>query len=249
MKTIISTLFLLFLSNSIFAQTNIFASLAKLNTNPTNTLVLNDPITVGFSDELEDINEGPYYNNEWDKGRILLKNDQELGKQWLFKYNIFQDELHVQLSSGLVKIPTKNQIKSFMILQDGKQHYFVNSDLSGIRELSAANTFLEVLHSKRFTLLKKSSKHYEEIENDNFYCSTCDNSSSNFFLTSETYYLKDKKSIFRKVKLSKKSILKSFPNQKAMIVSYLQKHNIKLKTEAELLDLLQHIESPKNQKT
>ncbi|MFK7903564.1 MAG: hypothetical protein AB8B69_00490 [Chitinophagales bacterium] len=248
MRKAISIFILLFICNSILAQTHTFASLAKLNTSPTNTFILNDPITVGFSEELEDIYGGPYYNDEWGKGRILLKNGQELGKQWLFKYNIFQDELHVQLSSGLVKIPTKNQIKSFMILQDGKQHYFVNSDLSGIRELSAANTFLEVLHSKRFTLLKKSSKHYEEIENDNFYCSTCDNSSSNFFLTSETYYLKDKKSIFRKIKLSKKSIIKSFPNQKAMIVSYLKEHNVKLKTEAELLDLLQYIESPKNQK-
>ncbi|MGB1241655.1 MAG: hypothetical protein ACPG49_03985 [Chitinophagales bacterium] len=248
-KLIITIFILLIINTPSFAQNSNFASLVKLNTTTSNTIVLNDPITVGFSKELEDIDGGPYYNEEWGKGRLLLKNGQELGKQWLFKYNTFQDELHVQLSSGLVKIPMKNQIQSFMILQNDKQHYFVSSDLSGVRDSELTNTFLEVLHSKRFTLLKKSSKHYEEVENDNFYCSTCDNSSLNFFLTSEKYYLKDKRSSFRKVKLNKTSILKSFPNHKAMIISYLKEHNIKLKTEAELLDLLQYIESPKNPKT
>lgn len=247
-EKIISIFIILIISNTTFAQNSQFASLVKLNTATSNTILFNDPVTIGFSDELEEINGGPYYNEEWSKGRILLKNGQELGKQWLFKYNTFQDELHVQLSSGLVKIPMKSQIKSFMILQDGKQHYFVSSDLSGIRDSELKHTFLEVLHSERFTLLKKSSKHYEEVENDNFYCSTCDNSSLSFFINSEKYYLKDKRSSFRKVRLNKASILKSFPNHKTMIVSYLKKHNIKLKTETELLDLLQYIESSKTPK-
>ncbi len=247
-KLIIFTFISLIISTSSFSQNNSFAYLANLNTTTSNTIILNDPITVGFSNELEEINGGPYYSEGWSEGRILLKNGQKLGKQWLFKYNTFQDEIHVQLSSGLVKIPMKSQIKSFMILKDGKQHYFVSSDLSGVRGSELKNTFLEVLHSNRFTLLKKSSKHYEEVESDNFYCSTCDNPLLNFFLTSEKYYLKDKRSSFRKVKLNKASILKSFPNHKARIVSYLKKHNIKLKTEAELLDLLQYIESPKTPK-
>lgn len=205
-------------------------------------VILNDPISVGFSDDFEAIEGGPYYNDKWLKGRVVLKNGQVLGGEWLFKYNIFQDELHVLLESKTVKIPIKNQIQSFMMEQDGKQHYFVNSAQTGIIG-KEDNTFFEVLHSKRFTLLKKNSKHYGELKSDNFYCSTCKNSPFAFFFASAKYYVKDKKGQFKHLKLTRQSILNAFPKQKSLLISYWKNNKTKVKTEADLLETLEYMES------
>lgn len=208
-----------------------------------NTVTLNDPVSLGFRNDFEAIEGGPYYNDEWLKGRVVLKSGQVVGSEWLFKYNTFQDELHIQLKSGNVKIPVKEQIQSFMIEKDGKQHYFVNSAQTGIVE-KEDNVFFEVLHSERFTLLKKSSKHYGELENDEFYCSTCNNTPFSFFFVSEKYYVKDRKGKFKSLKLTKKSISNALPKSQYLFInSYWKKNRNKMKTEQGLLDLLQHIES------
>ncbi|MEZ4888119.1 MAG: hypothetical protein R3E32_25550 [Chitinophagales bacterium] len=249
MKGIITTIILLTVNCLLNAQSNSLLSLATVAnmklSSPT-TVILNDPIAVGFSDDLENINGGPFYDNKWLKGRILLKDGQELGSEWLFKYNTFQDELHVLLVSGEVKIPLKSHIQAFMIEQDGQQHYFVSSDFAGVTGKQTTNTFFEVLHHDRFTLLKKSSKHHGQLNNNSFYCSSCGDASFDFFYTAETYYVKDNQGEFKELKIKRRDILKAFPKHKSLIVSYLKKNKSKVKTETDLLTLLQYIESPKD---
>ncbi len=250
MRVILQIFSLLIVSPFLFSQTTISGSPVMLNSSSTNQLVWNDPIAVGFSSELEEVNGGPYYKNEWLEGRMVLKNGQVLGRKWKFKYNTFQDELHIQLPSGEVKIPLRNQIQSFMLTKNGRQHFFVRSNkVHQIDVYSQENTFYEVLHSNGFMLLKNTSKHFAQNYTDSFYCSSCDSTPMDFFFTAEKYFLmadkhytKGRRGQFKKIKLKKKSVTQAIPQYKAFIRQFLREKGQKLKTEQDLLALLQYLE-------
>lgn len=250
MKNILKILILLIISPLLFAQSTSSVSIMKVSIAPSNQLIWNDPVAVGFSSELEEINGGPYFKDEWLEGRLVLKNGQILGKDWRFKYNTFQDELHVQLSTSEVKIPLKNHIHAFMLLKDGRQHYFVRSDEAHrVDRETENNRFYEVLHSKGFMFLKNSTKHFAQLYSNSFYCSSCDNAPIDFFFTAEQYflvtekhYVKGRRVGFQKVKLRKKSIMKALPQYKPLIRNFLKENGGKLKTEQKVLDLLNYLE-------
>lgn len=245
MKATLTFFTSLIFSSLLLAQSNIFlpihSAIYALSLNNNTSLTLNDPIAIGFNNDFEAIEGGPYYQNEWLKGKMILQNGQILGDNWLFKYNTFQDELHIQLETGAVKIPLKNNIQAFMMEENNHQHYFVNSRQAGI-EGTEGTTFFEVLHSSQFTLLKQSSKYFGQIASNGFYCSSCDDAPFSFFFSSEKYYLKDENGKFKTVKLNRKSLVKALPKYKTQILSYLKKNKIKMKFETDLLTLLQYLE-------
>lgn len=248
MKVIFRIFIFLIISPLLFSQTTIPVFSIGLKNATSSQLVWNDPIAVGFSSELEEINGGPYYKDEWLEGRVVLKSGQVLGRKWKFKYNTFQDELHIQLSSGDIKIPLKDQIQSFMLMKNGRQHFFVRSNkMHKIDVYSQENTFYEVLHNDGFMLLKNTSKHFAQSYTDSFYCSSCDTASIDFFFTAEKYFLVTetnyrKEKQFKKIKFKRKSVIRAIPQYKALILQFLKEQGQKLETEQDLLALLQYLE-------
>ena len=174
----------------------------------------------------------PYLVDKYVLGEIFM--DGELQKKSLMRYNAFRDEFEIKENDGsnptLLKRPyisVSLSTKKFVILDfedEGKlkQGYF--------NPLNQGSTILYFRPKKKLTKAKEPKAGLESFVPARY-------------VDDSDYYLKKGNNPAKKIKLNKSKILDFFQDKSSELKTYINENKLKLKTEAEVIKLLDYYNS------
>lgn len=172
----------------------------------------------------EEVDGSPYLFKSWLTG-ALIDNEGKVIPDLLIKYDTYKEKIEVNQDGKVMEITT-SFYQGFVINEIdensneiNKHKFIIETNFPGLKNPS----FLELLTEGRYELLKKHTTYFLE-ENLNSYGSTI---VVKRFQSKNAYYIKDTDRIVE-VKLSKASILESFPDQAAYFKTNKMKKEIDL---------------------
>ncbi len=180
-----------------------------------------------FGERDAHIEGSPYYNDDFVKGLVLLK-DSSFYEDVLLRYNAFDDELEVSFREQIFQIPSKDQMIFAVIGNDTLKSV---KYLSGNRE-RWANFYL--LASGELTLYAKRSKGFKEKEEPKGYQ---DAQPAKYVNKSDEYYWAKEGETLSLIS-NKKELITYLPEIDAK--NYMKKEKLSLRKEQDLIQLVDY---------
>lgn len=187
----------------------------------------------------ENIKGSAYLYDAWNSGSIFNR-DGVAFPNVMMKYDVYKDKIEINQENQVMEINAAEYPKfafTFFEENSGKvvKHNFSNGfDIPGYTKSS----YFDIVYQGSHTVLKKVKKTFGEENVSNYGTSDV----QKIFLASTYYFVIDANGTVKEVKLSKKSLLEKFPQNKALIEKYAAERKIKFKTEDELIGLFEYID-------
>ncbi|MBT8206440.1 MAG: hypothetical protein KJO94_09180 [Eudoraea sp.] len=174
----------------------------------------------------------PYLNEEFVIGTVTIKGEESY--QTYLRYNAFNDELEMRNGN------TTNAVmkRDYITVRLGRDVYSIHTyamDNDGVKDgyFSALNEGKAVLLRRRQMNLREGQAATSSYGKDK---------PPRFELV-ESYYISIDKETAQPVKLNKKGVLGAFGDKSSALNGFVKKNKLKLKSEAEVLQLLEHYNS------
>lgn len=181
-----------------------------------------------------------YLYPSWSSGTITDKSGK-VYSNLLLKYDTYKDLVELNQDGQVMEVNILNYPKFTLSWTEPgsnevKKHSFVNGFT--IEGFTKANYF-DVLYEGQLDLMKKYKTTFVEESVTGY--GTSDSQKS--FQLNSYYFLMLPDNTVKEIKLNRKSILEALPNESTTIEAYMKEKKVKLKSEAELLDLIKYLDS------
>ncbi len=173
----------------------------------------------------------PYLNEEFVIGTVSIKDSESY--QTYLRYNAFNDELEMRNGNTTNAVMKRDYISVSLGGDVFSVHAYAYD--GGIKNgyFNALNEGNAVLLRRREVILQAGQAATSSYSKD----------TPPRFELQEYYYISINKETAQPVKLNKKGITEVLSDQNADIAAYIKKNKLKLKSEAEVLKLLEHYNS------
>lgn len=239
MKTISSSLFLLVISVSSYAQWAIPPQMRAANTldNLAQNGLNQSDLLYGLPMEPGKLVGDSYITKVWNVATIMLADSEKIIEGYPVRYDIKAAVLEIKSKNGIKVLNSKN-IKS-MVWLDSLQlpHYFVNAESfkeNGIQQ----SGLVEILVDGEVTLLTKFSV---EIIKPNYNIAMGSGSKDTKIIPRSNFYSTQGGELTR-IK-SKNDVLKVSGTHSAAISKFISDRGLKVKNQYDLIDIFTHLNS------
>jgi hypothetical protein len=169
------------------------------------------PCPAGLSSE----NATCYLEPGWTKGRVLLSDNNSL-EDILLRYDIYHQQLQFIREEDTLAFAKPEEVKCFML---GDRH-FIYADYQ-IDDLIGHGYFEIASEGSCRLLVRRTVKYHvapesKPILDEDIYVREC------------TYFISKNGETARPVKLSRKSVLSTFPDKEEQVRQYMEEHEIKM---------------------
>ncbi len=178
-----------------------------------------------------DVLGSPYLNEEFVVGTVTINGEESY--QTYLRYNAFNDELEMRNGN------TTNAVmkRDYVTVRIGSDVFSVHPYTydAGIKNgyFNALNEGTAVLLRRRQVILKEGQAATSSYSKDK----------PPRFELEESHYISFNKETAQLVKLNKKGVLSAFTDHGAELNAFVKKNKLKLKSEAEVLQLLEYYNS------
>lgn len=231
MKTLSTTILLLFLTFIVKAQTKTGMDLTKLD------YELSKLKNLTSSKEGKNLSESEvagnaYLDKQFQKSYVLKKNGAEI-KDMQLRYNLYNNSMEMIQNGQILVISFPSEIKR--INMGGKVFIYAKC----MTPIKIGFSFLQMLYEGEYQLLKKDQVILKEPVKAN------QEDSLRFVRIAPQYYLRYSEGTAYLIN-SQKSLIKRLQPIPQQIIDYIKSKKIKAYNEAELIDLLKFIEDSSN---
>jgi hypothetical protein len=184
------------------------------------------------------IEGSPYLSAEWTTGKFTYgkKQYENMG----IRYNAYSDEMEL-LKEGQPFVPDKKMVVRFELAvrsDEGllEKYEFVKAgelgeQVTGIKPAS----YVRILHEGKINLCQKISIEQISVKPPEYGA----NEIKRFVIKKEFYVIRDNKAV--NIKLTKKAIMKEFPEAEAPLKEYFKENNIDLNRTADAVQVFQFL--------
>jgi hypothetical protein len=182
-----------------------------------------------------DVIGSPFIFEDWFDG-ILDVNNRGFGQDRNpIKIDILDQKILIQFDERKEQALPLSTITGVILYKSDSTFLFRRMSLPGVNE----DKLCQVLHDGVFQFYKEHVKIYKKAKlEDNILT----NSSEDQILDRRYYYLKAPNNDMKKIKLTKKSVLKAMPDWEDRVSSYIKLNKIKQFSEQQLKQLLMLLE-------
>ncbi len=179
--------------------------------------------------------KGSIYVGGWEKG-ILVMEDKKTYSEIPLKYNAFENVLAVKKSDKDSIFINAANISSFTTPSLGK--FMKEPDLAK-NNPEEIFRFYQVLYEGKNVLFKKYKKELLKADYKGAY-----SSGRNYdeFVERQEYFIKKEDNTYMDAKMNEKTLFEIFPDRVKFIEEYIKSQKIKIKNEADFVNLLKELE-------
>jgi len=170
-----------------------------------------------------------YLFDKWVEGSLITSNSVEIAnKAYYFNYDKISNNLFLTTDFKEIIEIDKREFKSF-VLKDGSREYFFEH----VPVVDDKKFFQVLVKDKKYSLYKLIVTKFKKNESFN---------NSGGFVDSYSYYvIFPGEKLFKKINLSKKSIIKNIFTEPEKVDEYLSSHQYDAIDEALLIDLINYL--------
>jgi len=187
----------------------------------------------------DDIRGSAYLYPEWSAGTLTDKNGKAYANLQL-KYDTYSDRIELNQDGQVLEINSVAYPQfTLSVVQPGSNSVVKHSFSTGYNVPGfSVNSYFDVLKEGGITVLKKFKTSFVE-ENVSSY-GTAEQKKS--FQTKALYFIVNEKKNVKETKLNRRSVLEVFPEKAQQIEDFLKKEKLKLKTENDLVKVIDFLE-------
>ncbi|MCF6180787.1 hypothetical protein [Lutibacter sp.] len=182
------------------------------------------------------IKGSPFLFKVWNSGMLVL-NDSVFSKQDYLKYDAYKDELFIKNKGEIIEI-LDNDVTGFSVLDYNKKlkHYFVKLLSNNFKE-KGKDGFYEIVSNLQNTnyLIKKDGKIIYDPNRSKG--SQTINNYPLEFRDAITYYIKNDKGLYVKVRLNKRDIKAVLNKHNKLVNNFIKTNRIKFSKERDIVRL------------
>ncbi len=214
----------------IFLQTLMAQISTAKSPNPKFEALIRRSDIFGYN-PFKEIEGNPYFEKEFQTGEIIHK-DSSVTRDVLMRLNHYSDQIEFKYKNSIMIFTQPRDIDHVTFGHKS----FVFSDYSTGKKNKSG--FFEVLawgncklFLRRASIIKREKLPPTELKGGNF---------RDYFRTTEEYYLKKGDLPAIKIQKTKKSILKALSDHETELIDFIEKRELKLKKDEDLIDLIYH---------
>ena len=196
------------------------------------TEYLNNSTLGGVNSGLPNNVQGsPYANEEFVIGKVFVNDDQPY--TGMLRYNAFQDGIEMKTEKGIITLLKRDYLKAQIA---GKLYLIENYKKNGaVRK----TYFVELSKGKARLLLKQGKNFVEERKASSSYSKD----QPPKFEDQISYYIITDSNAAIETRLRAKDVISALPDHQKELTAFVKKNKLKLKTEAEVIQLLGYYNS------
>lgn len=183
----------------------------------------------------------PYFADEWMKSEVIMSDGRIA--EFPLKYDVYNKEVRIKRSLGDSIVLYPYQIKGFRILnqENNTMQPFVKIEHLKTSKGILPITFLYIIHNNKVGLFKHYSKIIRKADYKGAYNAV--NRTYDLLEDNSEYFFKKPDNSLVQIKFSKKSVLEAMNDKEEAIKSYLDKEKISIKSENDLIKVIQYYEN------
>jgi hypothetical protein len=235
-KTILCTLCTVF-SLTIWAQGGVNMMLATRGIES----IMDDAFIPKYNLRDIEMRGSRYFNPEFVNGEIWMTNDKHFTTEMVYKFDELENSVHIRSNREKKKelLLPSNQVLAVRLFLEKDTFSFFRMEIPNDKE-KKERLFMILYATPQYKLVKLPQKRYREI-NDKQPYGTGDQYKE--FKSEHRYFLrKGATKQFEEINLSKKSLMKNFPNKKATLEKLFSKPEYKDLDEWNVAGILQELE-------
>ncbi|MBL7871872.1 MAG: hypothetical protein JNM78_09700 [Cyclobacteriaceae bacterium] len=188
----------------------------------------------------EDVRGSAYLYPEWTSGTLTDKAGKHYPNLQL-KYDAYLDRVELNQDGQVLEINASAYPKFTLNFVEPGTNKIIKHTFSTGYEIKgfSKTSYFDLIRDGKITLLKKYKTSFVD-ENLSGY-GTSDQKKS--FQTKILYFVLLEDGSAKEIKLNKKSILETFPEQSSNIEGFIKERKIKVKTEQDLIDIIEFLEA------
>jgi hypothetical protein len=183
---------------------------------------------------MADINGEPYFEETFAKATLMYKDSIKIGEP-LIRYHAFADEMEISNSESIGILQKADYLRVHLDDDVYRPLNYIAGD-GDIRK----GYFIEEMAGEKASLFLRK---YKTLKQGKEAQTSFHQATPPEFISHEDYYLKFGNNSPEKVKLTRKSILKSFPKHTDKLKKFYKNENVDINTEAGLKRLIAHYNS------
>jgi hypothetical protein len=234
MKKILLLIIVSIMSLPLFSQAN--NSAYNLNTRQID--LAEKRAAFGLTEEEFNNIEGSPYANELFTAGNIYKNDKELFKDVLLRYNIFADEIEIKQNENVSDDSYGALIKEPNTLVKILNNIYIFVPFEGSNE--KGHYFSILTEESNFDLYKKTEVSYSA---PSYAKTSYDRDRPASFTQKSIYYMVSKDGKFYELPNSKSKIIKVMNKRKDQVKAYIKTANLDFKKEIDLIKLVKYYNS------
>lgn len=203
--------------------------------NKSSTVVLQEyvnPSNTIHTHPNEIIHGSPFFNDNWEKGRVWLSSGKKTKKMNL-KYKVFTNELLFKRNGRVLAVKPSN-MKGFTLNHKGKKLLF-KEGFNAPRFKISSHKLLQVIFNGKVKLLKRYRvKLMRGVRPDPI----SGNITSNFIKSNSYFLVRQHGHFFEVKKLKEKDILDALGDHKRELKKYAESHHLSFKDKIDLKQIL-----------
>lgn len=189
-----------------------------------------------FDNRYEGVKGSPFYLDDWVKGAVIMQNGQKAENIQL-KFNAYENELLMHQSNTRIVYIPKEQINSFSLLNPGTNREVIFQNLPHHKKADQKH-FYKLLFKGTVSLYQDIIVVFEKADYQGGYSN--DKTFDEFKTYSHYYYKSEPDSEFHKLKTTSSSISKAFPGHSAEIKKFIDREDINLKNEKDIVKVFNY---------
>lgn len=197
-----------------------------------------------YDGRYEGVKGHPYFSDEWLVGNVLLENEKEYQNVKL-KYNAYQDQLVGLQQEKYPILLEKDKVRAFTMMDEdstGVLKFVKAKYLDHSLKRVDGDQYVQVLHQGSVALYAVNRKLLNKANYRGAY--NYGNKYDEFVNLEPTYYLAES-DVASKLKLNKKTVVKSFDAHAQELRKFIEQEQIELKDEESLLKVIAYYEEIK----
>lgn len=195
------------------------------------TEYINNTTLGGLNNLPANVQGSPYANEEFVLGKVFAEGQKPYNG--LLRYNAYQDGIEMKTDKGVITLLKRDYLSAEI---NGKLYRIENYDKNGaIRK----TYFAELSKGKARLLLKQGKKFVEERAATSSYSK--DQPAK--FEDEISYYIITEGNAAIETRLKAKDVIAALPDHQKELSAFVKKNKLKLKTEAEVMQLLAYYNS------
>jgi len=173
----------------------------------------------------------PYANEEFVIGKVFVNDDKPYNG--ILRYNAYQDGIEMKTENGIITLLKRDYLSA----QIADKLYLIENY---IKNGAVRKTyFVELSKGKARLLLKQGKKFVEE----RLATSSYSKDKPPKFEDENSYYIITEGNAALEIRLRAKDVINALPDNKKELTAFVKKNKLKLKTEAEVIQLLEYYNS------
>jgi hypothetical protein len=188
----------------------------------------------------EDIKGSAYLYTSWNSG-TLTDRSGKVYSNLLLKYDSYKDQVELNQEGQVFEVSASMYPKFTLNYVEPTTNKVVKHLFSAAYTVEGFNKFsyFDLLYEGELTLLRKYKTSFIEENVSGYGTSGAQKS----FQSKTLYFIIDKNGVSKDIKINKKSILEAFPEQSSTIEEFIKERKIKVKTEQDLIDIIEFLEA------